>query len=145
MALESPDSRDTIISTDTPERPIRIAAVGDIHCTKGTAGRIETLFGSVHERADVLVLCGDLTDHGTLEEGRVLAEELSALRVPTVAVFGNHDYEAGLGREICAELHKVNVRCLDGVDLATLKKTRLALLERIHSAKQKLAAIADGK
>lgn len=62
----------------------------------------------------MLVLCGDLTDRGMLEEGLVLAEELSALRVPCAAVFGNHDYEHGQAREIAHELAKVGVHVLDG-------------------------------
>ncbi|HET9156235.1 MAG TPA: metallophosphoesterase [Myxococcaceae bacterium] len=68
----------------------------------------------VNEVADVLLLCGDLTDRGTPEEARTLAEDLSALRIPCVAVFGNHDYEAGASKQICAELAKANVHFLDG-------------------------------
>jgi Icc-related predicted phosphoesterase len=64
--------------------------------------------------ADVLVLCGDLTDRGMLNEGKTLAEELSALRIPCAAVLGNHDYEHGNAQQIIDELTKVSVRCLDG-------------------------------
>jgi Icc-related predicted phosphoesterase len=60
------------------------------------------------------VLCGDLTDHGKLAEGKTLAEELSALRVPVAAVLGNHDHESGHADELCVELAKVGVHCLDG-------------------------------
>jgi Icc-related predicted phosphoesterase len=77
-------------------------------------GRFRQFVKQVNDEADVLVLCGDLTDHGSIAEGKVLAEELSSLRVPAVAVFGNHDYETGHDRDICVELQKVNVRCLDG-------------------------------
>lgn len=114
MALETPDTRDTIISTDTPERPVRIAAVGDIHCTKASAGRLESLFGSVHERADVLVLCGDLTDHGTAEEAQVLAREMTHSRVPVVAVLGNHDHEAGIPEKVTEILSDSGMQVLDG-------------------------------
>ena len=68
----------------------------------------------VNEVADVLLLCGDLTDRGMPEEARTLAEELSALRIPCVAVFGNHDYEGGAIKSVCAELAKANVHVLDG-------------------------------
>jgi Icc-related predicted phosphoesterase len=68
----------------------------------------------INDEADILLLCGDLTDKGTLAETRVLTEELSAVRPPVVAVLGNHDYENGHAQEICAELAKVNVQCLDG-------------------------------
>lgn len=62
----------------------------------------------------MLVLCGDLTDRGSIEEAKTLAEELSALRIPCAAVLGNHDYEQGQERAIGSELAKVGVHCLDG-------------------------------
>jgi Icc-related predicted phosphoesterase len=77
-------------------------------------GRFRQLVKQVNEEADVLALCGDLTDHGTATEGKVLAEELSALRVPAVAVLGNHDYDCGHENEIRAELQRVGIHCLDG-------------------------------
>lgn len=77
-------------------------------------GRFRQFVRQVNEEADVLLLCGDLTDHGRMTEGKVLAEELAALRVPGVAVLGNHDYDCGHQAEISAELQKVNIRCLDG-------------------------------
>jgi len=91
-----------------------LAAVGDLHCREDHHGRFRQLVKQVNATADLLVLCGDLTDRGMLEEGRVLAEELSALRVPCAAVLGNHDYEHGQVKEICGELAKVGVRILDG-------------------------------
>jgi S-(hydroxymethyl)glutathione dehydrogenase/alcohol dehydrogenase len=57
---------------------LRIAAIGDLHCTRASEGTFQPLFGKVGESADVLVLCGDLTDYGTPEEARVLAKELGA-------------------------------------------------------------------
>src|SRR5262245_39566903 len=53
--------------------PVRIAAVADLHCTKASAGALQPAFAALAERADVLVLCGDLTDYGLPEEARVLA------------------------------------------------------------------------
>ncbi len=79
---------------DTQE-VVRLAAVGDIHCTKTSQGNLQPLFSKITESADVLLLCGDLTDYGLPEEAHVLVKELSAVRIPTIAVFGNHDYESG--------------------------------------------------
>jgi Icc-related predicted phosphoesterase len=93
---------------------VRLAAVADLHCREDQAGRFRQLVKQVNAEAELLVLCGDLTDHGKLAEGKVLAEELSALRVPVAAVLGNHDYESGHADELCAELTKVGVRLLDG-------------------------------
>ncbi len=107
------DVRDTIV-TGPEQARLRVAAVGDLHCTKGSTGRLEDMFSAVHEHADVLVLCGDLTDHGTVEEAHVLSKELSHLRVPVVAVLGNHDHEAGCPEKITEILVDGGVQVLDG-------------------------------
>jgi Icc-related predicted phosphoesterase len=104
-----------------PSSKLRVAAVGDLHCRETDHGRFRHLVRQINEKADILLLCGDLTDRGFAIEGKVLAEELSALNVPGVAVMGNHDLEAGQGAEICAELAKSNIRCLDG-DIYTFEK-----------------------
>jgi Icc-related predicted phosphoesterase len=94
---------------------VRLAAMSDIHVGKTAQGGLATLFGQVSERSDVLVLCGDLTDYGLSEEARVLARDVAtALRVPCVAVLGNHDYEAGKADEIRQILSDAGVTVLDG-------------------------------
>ena len=80
--------------------PLRVAAVGDLHCTRTCEGAFQSLFAKIGESADVLVLCGDLTDYGTPEEARVLAKELGATKLPKVAVLGNHDFESGAADEV---------------------------------------------
>ena len=101
---------------DNRDRPVvRIAAVGDLHCARTTpAGALQPLFSAVAERADVLLLCGDLTDYGLPEEARLLARELPAARVPVLAVLGNHDFEAGHADEVRTILVDAGVRVLDG-------------------------------
>ena len=64
--------------------------------------------------ADVLLLCGDLLDHGLPDEARALAQELAVSAIPTVAVFGNHDVESGHEREVATILGDVGVHVLDG-------------------------------
>ena len=67
----------------------RVAAVADLHCTKTSQGAFQPLFRQANEQADVLVLCGDLTDHGLPEEAQVLARELTGLiRIPVLALAG---------------------------------------------------------
>ncbi|MFI0419228.1 metallophosphoesterase [Spongiactinospora sp. 9N601] len=73
---------------------VRIAAVGDIHMGEDLRGRFRPRFAGIEERADVLLLAGDLTRHGTEEEGRVVADEFRDLPIPVVAVLGNHDYHS---------------------------------------------------
>lgn len=93
---------------------MRIAAVGDLHCTKESAGALKPLFSQVEGRADVLLLCGDLTDYGTAEEAHVLAKELSVVKLPILAVLGNHDFESGTPEKVVQVLTEAGVRILDG-------------------------------
>ena len=97
-----------------PSRRVRVAATADLHCREDQHGRFRAFVKHVNEVADLLLLCGDLTDRGTVEEAKALAEDLLALRVPCVAVLGNHDHEGGCAKQICAELTKANVHVLDG-------------------------------
>jgi len=100
---------------------LRIAAIGDLHCTRASEGTFQPLFGKVGESADVLVLCGDLTDYGTPEEARVLAKELGATKIPRVAVLGNHDFESGASAEVAGILaDAAGVIVLDGTAVEVL-------------------------
>lgn len=93
---------------------MRIAAVGDLHCRKGSAGTLAPLLMPANELADVLLLCGDLTDYGLLEEAQVLVKELSGLRIPMLAVLGNHDFESGHVEDVTRILREGGVQVLDG-------------------------------
>jgi Icc-related predicted phosphoesterase len=103
------------------DRSLRVAAIGDLHCTRASEGTFQPLFGKVGESADVLALCGDLTDYGTPEEAKVLAKELGATRVPKVAVLGNHDFESGGAAEVAKILaDAAGVIVLDGTAVEVL-------------------------
>src|SRR5665213_1508876 len=95
-------------------RMVRVAAVGDLHCTKTSQGAFQPLLTRMAESADVLLLAGDLTDYGLAEEARVLAKELAVVRIPTVAVLGNHDIESGQDAEICRIIAGAGVTLLNG-------------------------------
>lgn len=99
-----------------PKSPthVRFAIVGDIHATKDSAGTLRAFFSQASEASDALLLCGDLTDYGTAEEAKVLADELVAVKVPIVAILGNHDYESGTPGIVSETLTRAGVRVLDG-------------------------------
>jgi Icc-related predicted phosphoesterase len=99
-----------------PQRThLRIAAIGDLHVTKQSQGQFQPLFTQISANADVLVLCGDFTDYGLPEEARVLAKELTtSVKIPVIAVLGNHDYEGGHQQEIRQILSDAGVTPLDG-------------------------------
>jgi Icc-related predicted phosphoesterase len=94
---------------------LRIAAVADIHVKKSAQGALQPLFAQATEAADVLLLCGDLTDYGTIEEAKILAKDITAaLRIPAIAVLGNHDYESNQEKELVQILGDAGVVVLDG-------------------------------
>lgn len=102
------------LENHTMSKPLRIAAVGDIHYTKHSKGKAEKLFAAISASADVAVLCGDLTDYGLPEEASLLAADIQAhLRVPALAVIGNHDFESGHAPEIAAILDAAGVHMLE--------------------------------
>jgi len=73
---------------------VRVAAVGDVHLDRDVVGRYRPALEHLGGRADVLLLAGDLTRHGTADEARCVAEEFGGLDVPVIAVLGNHDYHS---------------------------------------------------
>jgi Icc-related predicted phosphoesterase len=94
---------------------LRVATVGDIHYGRNTQGSLQPLFQHVNERADVFVLCGDLTDHGVPDEAHALVRELRMhVKVPVVAVLGNHDFHGGKQDELLHIFAEAGVRMLDG-------------------------------
>jgi len=94
---------------------LRIAATADLHVKKTSAGLLQPLFAKASETADVLLMCGDLTDYGAPEEAKILAREItSSLRIPAIAVLGNHDYETGKQDEIAKIMSDAGVTMLDG-------------------------------
>lgn len=93
---------------------MKIAALGDIHVGITDKEIYKPLFEKVSKEAEVLCLCGDLTQNGTVEEAENLKENLIALSIPCVLVLGNHDYEKDLQEEIVKTLTSERVSILDG-------------------------------
>ncbi|MGW7268011.1 metallophosphoesterase family protein [Streptomyces sp. NPDC054842] len=93
---------------------IRVAAVGDIHMGPDSRGLLRPAFDTLPECADILLLAGDLTRHGTPDEARVVADEVRGLGVPVVAVLGNHDHHDERPDEVTAILKDAGVQVLEG-------------------------------
>jgi Icc-related predicted phosphoesterase len=89
-----------------PPRPITLAAIGDLHVTENSVEPWRDMFAEISEKADVLALCGDLTNFGRIAEAEILAQDLAACTIPVVAVLGNHDYECGHADEVSAILEQ---------------------------------------
>lgn len=93
---------------------MRIAAVADLHFSPQSYDRVRDAMGRVRDEADVLVLAGDLTNYGRPEEMESLLNALLRLRIPTVAVLGNHDYESGHQAELMRMMTTEGIKVLDG-------------------------------
>ncbi len=95
-------------------KKIRIAAVADIHIKETDKGKWVEYFKEVSRQADILLICGDLTDTGDESEAHVLSEELRNCNIPVVMVLGNHDFEKGRHKLIRQILQTDHVHVLDG-------------------------------
>jgi Icc-related predicted phosphoesterase len=100
-------------STEEPEAgTIVVAAIGDLHVTEDSAHRYSDMFAEIWEKADVLALCGDLTNFGRPAEAEILAEDLRSCTIPIVAVLGNHDHEFGDPAEVSRILQQAGAKML---------------------------------
>lgn len=101
------------LSPDMP-KPLRVAAVGDLHVGEDHHQPYRDLFARISREADVLVLCGDLTNFGKTKEAEVLAADLATCAIPVIGVLGNHDHECGQPQEVSRILHEAGMKLLDG-------------------------------
>ena len=92
----------------------KIAAVGDIHVKEDDRGKWVDYFRKVSEEADILLLCGDVTDTGHIAEAEILAKELRSCTIPVIGILGNHDYERGMHKEVKKILENDRIFFLDG-------------------------------
>jgi Icc-related predicted phosphoesterase len=93
---------------------IRVAAVGDVHLDEDVVGRFRPALEQLPERADVLLLAGDLTRHGTESEARCVAREFGDVGVPVVTVLGNHDYHCDQVPQVVKVLQDAGITVLEG-------------------------------
>lgn len=92
---------------------MRVAAIADLHCRADAPGEVAGLLEGVEKEADVLLMPGDLTNLGRVEEAQVLVAELARFRLPKIAVVGNHDHESGHLRVLVPMLASSGIRILD--------------------------------
>lgn len=97
-----------------PKTRLRVAAVGDLHVGEAHDRPHRDLFERVHEDADVLCLCGDLTNFGKTREVEILLEDIRSCKIPMVGVLGNHEHECGQPEQVTQLLTDAGVRMLTG-------------------------------
>ena len=96
------------------EKHLRIAASADLHFSPQSYAKLKDQFERVRDEADVLVLAGDLTNYGQPDEMELLLNVLVRLRLPTIVVLGNHDYESGKEQELGRMMTAAGIKVLDG-------------------------------
>jgi Icc-related predicted phosphoesterase len=92
---------------------VKIAAIGDLHVTEDNIAPYARMFEEISGKADILLLCGDLTNFGKSSEAEILAEDISKASIPVLGVLGNHDYECGQHEEVARILHQAGMIVLD--------------------------------
>ncbi len=92
---------------------MKAAAIGDLHVTEDSVAPYRRMFEEISEQADVLLLCGDLTNFGKISEAEILAEDIRHCTIPVLGVLGNHDYECGVHEDVARILHDGGMIVLD--------------------------------
>jgi len=95
------------------EAKMRVAAIGDLHVQESDTAPYRELFTEISDKADVLCLCGDLTNFGKTTEAEILAEDIKSCSIPVLGVLGNHDYECGQPENVAAILTEAGMKVLD--------------------------------
>ena len=92
---------------------LRMAAIGDLHVQEDSVAPYREMFSEISNNADVLVLCGDLTNFGKTREAEILADDIQSCSIPVIGVLGNHDYECGQPEKVCEILTDAGMKVLN--------------------------------
>jgi len=92
---------------------MRVAAIGDLHVQESDDAPYRELFSEISNHADVLLLCGDLTNFGKTKEAEILADDIKSSTIPVLGVLGNHDHECGQPEKVCEILSGAGMIVLD--------------------------------
>jgi len=92
---------------------LRVAAIGDLHVQETNVAPYRDMFSEISSNADVLVLCGDLTNFGKTREAEILADDIQSCSIPVLGVLGNHDYECGQPEKVCEILTHAGMKVLN--------------------------------
>jgi len=94
-------------------KTVKIAAAGDIHAGSAERDRVREAFKRVEEHADLVLLAGDLTQHGQVDEASVVADACADIEIPVVAVLGNHDWQSDRPADLSRVLAEAGVVVLE--------------------------------
>jgi Icc-related predicted phosphoesterase len=92
---------------------VRVAVAGDIHCSEANRAETARAFAEIDGSVDLILLAGDLTTHGEVDQARVLADACRDLQTPVIAVLGNHDWHMNRVPELVEVLEAAGIQVLD--------------------------------
>ncbi|HEX7279323.1 MAG TPA: metallophosphoesterase [Solirubrobacterales bacterium] len=92
---------------------LRIAATGDVHCRDSNRDVVISSFARLGDDVDLVLVAGDLTSHGRLDEAEILCAAAAETAAPVYAVLGNHDWHADEAEAIMRRLEEGGVHVLD--------------------------------
>jgi len=101
------------MAPEPSEGRLRIAATGDVHCRDSNREAVVASFAALGDDVDLVLIAGDLTSHGRLDEAEILCEAAAATAAPVFAVLGNHDWHNDEAEAIVERLGEGGVRMLD--------------------------------
>src|ERR1044071_10521768 len=93
---------------------MRIAATADLHFTPARFSALHDQLNRVRDEADVFILAGDLTNYGRPDEMEPLLNVFVRLRIPIIAVLGNHDFESDHHADLIRMMTQEGIKVLDG-------------------------------
>jgi Icc-related predicted phosphoesterase len=98
---------------------VHVAAAGDIHVEPHNRDDVARSFAAIGDRADVVLIAGDMTTHGEPEQAELFVSCRRETDLPVVAVLGNHDWHANRHDEFVAALREGGVEVLEGSSWCT--------------------------
>lgn len=107
---------------------LRVAAAADLHLRADSSRGFRHAFREAARHADILLLGGDLTASGTVEQARLVAEDVGNVGIPVAAVLGNHDHDSRATGKIIDVLAQAGVHVLEGAGtVVTCRGIRLGV------------------
>ncbi|HXS33871.1 MAG TPA: metallophosphoesterase [Solirubrobacterales bacterium] len=113
------------MSPPSAARRVRIAACGDVHCREANREAVIESFSVLAGTADLVLIAGDLTSHGTVEEAEILCEAAVRAQAPVFAVLGNHDWQDDAGVAIADRLREAGIGLLE-------RESRVCLVDGVE-------------
>jgi Icc-related predicted phosphoesterase len=114
MNVSTHIDRPPITELSIARSEVRVAAVGDLHARPRLGSTPPIRLPDLRDRADLLLVAGDITETGLMSELDAAIADLTAVQTPVVAVLGNHDLRSLRRTAFRRALQQAGIAVLDG-------------------------------